>query len=79
MLFKMHVKQHLVNEEWICPICKEIFAKAEMTKYMQHLEEYEGFITKKKGAAEKTEYEKWKDCIGERDAIRQTWEENDEN
>jgi hypothetical protein len=78
-LFKTHVKQHLVNNEWTCPICKEVFTKAEMTRYMQHLEEDEGFITKKKGIAEKTEYEKWKDYIGEKDAIRQTWEENDED
>lgn len=74
--FKEHVKKHLVDGEWTCPACSEVFAKAQMTSYMHHLEELEGFIMKKKGTPEPTEAAKVKDWIGEKEELREIYEED---
>jgi hypothetical protein len=68
--FKKHVKNHLEDGNWTCPCCKEVFVKEEIRLYMRHLEEYEGFITKKKGVAEPTDSAKWAELIACRQKVQ---------
>jgi hypothetical protein len=69
--FKTHVKLHLDKDgKWTCPACQKVFGKEDMRQYMRHLEEYEGFITKKKGVAGPTDAAKWVELIAVREKVR---------
>ena len=73
--FKNHIKTHVVDDVWTCPVCQRRFE--DLKRYMQHLEELEAFITKKK-SKEQDEYWKFKDYLAKVERERERWRIQDE-